>query len=60
MSHSSTADGRPRYLAEWYQPAMTDEWLEVMRQAHAIGMRGNRTTVQLDQLLDHGETNTHA
>ncbi len=34
MSHGSTAGG-PRYLAEWYQPAMTVERLE--QAARRIG-----------------------
>jgi len=59
MSQSPAA-GRPRYLAEWYQPAMTEERLEqtsrrIGRSAAELSAKGSPVHVLLTLLMPDDE-----
>lgn len=59
MSHDSTANG-PRYLAEWYQPALTEQRLEqaarrIGRSAAALSARGSPVHVLVTMLMPDDE-----
>jgi hypothetical protein len=59
MSQGSTA-GRPRYLAEWYQPAMTEERLEqtarrISQSAAELSAKGSPVHVLVTMLMPDDE-----
>lgn len=59
MSHGSTSSG-PRYLAEWYQPAMTVELLEqtarrIGQSAAELSARGSPVHVLVTMFMPDDE-----
>ena len=59
MSHGPTA-GQPRYLAEWYQPAMTEERLDqtalrICQSAAELSARGSPVRVLVTMLMPDDE-----